>query len=649
MADGSTIAEQIADIAASKAAIAAAIAAKGVVVPEGTKLSGLAEKVEAIETGGTSGEGYAHFWEDPQFVDRAKVTAAHDFVPTELPKDSGSSSVMFVPDGLFAHDAGLKHVDLTNLNNGGAYCGALSFYLCKNLESVTFNDRLAASSVPIVGVGAFYGCSSLKTIVWPTKHSNGDEIVDTNIGLSAHAFSGCEIETLDFGNVFDTNPVTFPCEYAFSACKKLKSVHFSRCIGLDAYIFSGCSALESVVIDVARTYGSGSIGGYFEVYQNAFSNCSSLRKAVFQMPKIEFGSIYGFSFCSRNVTNSPDFGGAYKGKGGQFSGCSSLEELTIPCLTNSGSSEQYLIPESAFFGCSSLKVFDSAIDDWSPCLQIAHSSAFRGCTSLQTVNLVSAYNQDERPSQDDYYLYELHGISLGESAFRGLPELTTVKLTDQLTEISIDAFYNCKKLQSFTIEDSGMSPLLDDAKLDVCNEAFLWCGALTTFSIPESRTVTRVGVEAFSNTKALQSTIRFAENAAIGSRAFMLSGIPSVVFGENCEIGEEAFVSSGLTSLSLPAGTKIGEGAFSFLESCTSIAIASGVVSISRTAFQMLNPACNVVFEMPKAEVQAMANYPFGFDLVNGEGKDFVLHCSDGDLAVPQAFSGETTQAGGAR
>ena len=55
MATGETVAEQIADIAASKAAIAAAIAAKGVEVPEGAKLADLAAKVAAIEAGGASG------------------------------------------------------------------------------------------------------------------------------------------------------------------------------------------------------------------------------------------------------------------------------------------------------------------------------------------------------------------------------------------------------------------------------------------------------------------------------------------------------------------------------------------------------------------------------------------------------------------
>ena len=52
MADGNTIAEQIADIAASKAAIAQAISAKGVTVPDGAKLADLAPLVGQIAGGG---------------------------------------------------------------------------------------------------------------------------------------------------------------------------------------------------------------------------------------------------------------------------------------------------------------------------------------------------------------------------------------------------------------------------------------------------------------------------------------------------------------------------------------------------------------------------------------------------------------------
>lgn len=58
MADGNNVAEQIADINASKTAIANAIAEKGVTVPAGTKLGGLAALVSKIQQTGGGGGTY---------------------------------------------------------------------------------------------------------------------------------------------------------------------------------------------------------------------------------------------------------------------------------------------------------------------------------------------------------------------------------------------------------------------------------------------------------------------------------------------------------------------------------------------------------------------------------------------------------------
>lgn len=631
MADGATIAEQIADIAASKAAIAAAIAAKGVVVPEGTKLSGLAEKVEAIETGGTSGEGYAHFWEDPQFVNRAAVTAAHDFVPTELPAFlSEDNDDRCVPAGLFAYDAGLKSVDLTKVERAeGAtvFVEAYAFYNCKNLESVKFVENRSVI-YSFAGPSSFEGCSSLKTIEWPTEQ----------FFFSPYAFASCGIEALDFSqHVVDTS-VYFESQGVFSSCTNLKSFRIGRCLSFPPEFFYLCGSLETVVVEDARTPGSVSIGStWFSIYSRAFAGCSSLKEFNLSMNleglTYSWYSSVGVLFCNRTYSR-PD-SSTFSQYRGAFSGCTSLVTFSVPALCYSDSSgleprdgiESVVIPSETFSSCSSLQTFSAPLcegcpDVWK--MTLVGKDAFSNCDALQTVSIPSFYKQADRDVPD----IVVGSISLGEGAFQGLPELTTVTLTDQLTEISKNAFTSCKKLQSFTIEDSGMSPYLDDAKLDIGDSAFRGCEALTTFSIPESRAVTKVGLGAFFETGALQS-IRFAENV---------------------EIGENAFLTSGLTALTIPTGAKIGANAFAQLSSCTSIHVASGVVSIGETAFQLLNPACSVVFEMTKAEVQAMANYPFGFDLVNDpERKDFILHCTDGDIAVPQLFDGgETTQEGGA-
>lgn len=120
MADGSTIAEQIADIATSKAAIAAAIAAKGVEVPEGTKLAGLAEKVAAIETGGGGDAGLIALLE----TDRNKVT--------EITIPEGTTKI-----------------------------GAYAFYGCGALTSLTIPDGVTS-----IGVGAFWGCPATCSITF---------------------------------------------------------------------------------------------------------------------------------------------------------------------------------------------------------------------------------------------------------------------------------------------------------------------------------------------------------------------------------------------------------------------------------------------------------------------------------------------------
>ncbi len=148
MADGSTIAEQIADIATSKAAIAAAIAAKGVEVPEGTKLAGLAEKVAAIETGGGGDAGVIALLE----TDRNTVTE------------------ITIPEGT------------TKIGNYAFYgCGALTSLTIPDSVTSIGNNATIPDSVTSIGNNAFYGCSALTSLTIP----------DSVTSIGGGAFWGC--------------------------------------------------------------------------------------------------------------------------------------------------------------------------------------------------------------------------------------------------------------------------------------------------------------------------------------------------------------------------------------------------------------------------------------------------------------------------
>ena len=142
MADGSTIAEQIADIAASKAAIAAAIAAKGVEVPEGTKLAGLAEKVAAIETGGGDAGAIA-LWET----------------------DRNTATEITIPEGTtkIGYQAFNGCTALTSLTIPGSVTsiGSTAFAGCTALTSLTI-----PGSVTSIGSGAFTACPATCSITF---------------------------------------------------------------------------------------------------------------------------------------------------------------------------------------------------------------------------------------------------------------------------------------------------------------------------------------------------------------------------------------------------------------------------------------------------------------------------------------------------
>ena len=179
MADGNTIAEQIADIAASKAAIAQAISAKGVTVPDGAKLADLAPLVGQIAGGGDAGA--IALWE----TDRGWATSI------TIPKGTKK-----IGDYAFTTCRSLKSLTIPE---GVTIIGISAFYYCVSLTSLTlpesvtkistyaFRDCRALTaltipnSVELIAVEAFYNCSALTSLTIP---SSVTEIMDD-------AFYGC--------------------------------------------------------------------------------------------------------------------------------------------------------------------------------------------------------------------------------------------------------------------------------------------------------------------------------------------------------------------------------------------------------------------------------------------------------------------------
>lgn len=151
-----TTAELLQGLIDSKAAIVAALEAKGVTVPEGAKFSELAAMVESIESGGD--EELIALWE----TDRATATSI------TIPE--GVTSI-----GTYAFYNCAKLTSLVlpeNITSIGSY----AFWNCRILTSL-----VAPNGVKTIGERAFQWCSSLASLTLPESV--------TSIG--ANAFSPC--------------------------------------------------------------------------------------------------------------------------------------------------------------------------------------------------------------------------------------------------------------------------------------------------------------------------------------------------------------------------------------------------------------------------------------------------------------------------
>ncbi|MBR6616750.1 MAG: leucine-rich repeat protein [Oscillospiraceae bacterium] len=146
--------------------------------------------------------------------------------------------------------------------------------------------------------------------------------------------------------------------------------------------------------------------------------------------------------------------------------------------------------------------------------------------------------------------------SIGYGAFRECKNLTSVIIPDGVTKIGESTFYECKKLTSVTIPDSVTS---------IDAEAFYNCASLTDVTIPDA--VTSIAEAAFCNCKSLTSitipdgVTTIENNVFSGCDALGSVSIPDSVI----TIGGNAFSGcASLTDVTIPDGvTSIGSSAFS--------------------------------------------------------------------------------------
>ncbi len=282
---------------------------------------------------------------------------------------------------------------------------------CSGLTSITIGN-----SVTSIGEGAFYGCTSLTSIVVDKDNAVYDSRDNCN------AIIGTETNTLIFGcqNTVIPNSVMYIGYEAFYGCSGLTSVTIpNSVISIGDRAFSGCAGLASVTIP----------NSVISIGDRAFSGCAGLASIAVDKDNAVFDSRDNCNAIIGTETNT------------LIVGC---RNTVIPNSVTS-------IGSSAFSGCTDL----TGITIPNSVTSI-RSSAFSGCTDLTGITIPNSVT------------------SIGWDAFYGCSGLTSITIPNSVTSIGGCAFLGCINLTNITCLNSVPPTLEKYAFKNINPTAFLW-------------------------------------------------------------------------------------------------------------------------------------------------------------------------------
>lgn len=320
------------------------------------------------------------------------------------------------------------------------------------------NIKIDNTNISKIGQGAFWGCTSLTSIVLP---------------------STCA--TLD--------------SWAFNECSNLKSINLQNVITLKSYVFQNCAALD---IDISHD-----LSNVESIETTAFINCTSL-KGDLSLPNLTYIGGDSFKNCT-GITSVSNLGSittldsiAHSDSAfGPFINCTGLISVVLPSTLT-------LIKENSFSGCTSLKTISGGNN-----VTRLLSGAFHGCTSLETVEFDFekiteigwfAFCNCQKLNIETLSMPNLTG-ELGGRSFENCKKIKHITSLGSITKMA--ASYNAGAYWGPFHDCTGLiSVNLPSTCTALDGRCFSGCTSLTTINL---NNVTKIGAGCFMGCTSLAS------------------------------------------------------------------------------------------------------------------------------------------------
>ncbi len=565
----------------------------------------------------------------------------------EIKKFNIPEGVTSIGDNAFSLCSGLTSVTIPE---GVTSIGSGAFYHCSGLTSVTIPEGVTS-----IGEGAFSGCTGLTSVTIPSSVTGIGGGAFNTTGLYENAPEGvfyvdnwvCGYKGKEPEGVLSLNPETHGiADGVFYQCYKLRGVTIPEGVKrIGARAFSCCDNITSITIPSSvKSIGS---EAFFDCHLTEvlsyIEDPFDIDDSVFRQyggPKysdIFFTSatLYVPAGTKEKYLATPawnQFQNIVEIKNIQFADAT-VKAICVENWDTNGDGELSYDEAAAVIDLGEVFINNSEITNFDELqyftgLTSIGERAFYGCTNLTSVAIPSSVTSvGNYAFQDCSGLTKVIvtdiaawcGISFGffEEVSNPLyyahhlycdenTEITNLVIPQSVSSINKYAFYGCSGLTSVEIPSSVLS---------IGNQAFFCCSGLTSMTVDKGNGV-------YDSRNDCNAIIETASNELI--LGCQNTVIPSSV----TSIGDNAFSCCiGLTSVTIPSSvTGIGERAFQNCTDLTSVIIPQRVTSIAYNAFDGCE---NASFKVCVTDKAAFCNNQI-VGILSGMGKTFALIDGDG-------------------